>query len=202
MYVSGRFTHSFQIFAGHGERCRHSAPRPLGAPQGDHARRYRRFHAPRLAGRTFAGARTGGRGTVPHQKRGAPCRRMRTRGIAAFRAFGRDQLYLQAGRKSPQGAQRHSAALARRRRTPGVQTGNDRQHPFGRAADPRAFVQRPARDHPRRLSRRGVYSRAHLDAAFFPCSAPFRGSTPWKSVSATSLRTFTRWKRAFRPIRS
>ena len=58
-------------------------------------------------------------------------------------------------------------SLSGRRRTALLQVGNDRQHPFGRAADLGAFFQRPAFDHARRVPRCGVYPRAHLDAALF-----------------------------------
>ena len=167
MYVSGRSAHSFQIFQGDGPQRGHPQPRSVGAAQGHRARGHGRFHPSRLAGRAGTDARTGGRGTVPHPGRGAPARRLLVSGRAAFRRFGRDQLHLQAGRQGAQGAQRHPAAVARRRRTAGHEAGDRRQHPFGRAADPRAFLQRPARRHARRLPGRGLHPRAHLDAPFF-----------------------------------
>ena len=94
MYVSGRFTYPFQIFARHGQKRRHPQPRFMGEAKGHNARRHGRLYPSRLARRACANSRACGRGAVPHQKRGAPCRRVRTSRFAPLCRFGRDQLHI------------------------------------------------------------------------------------------------------------
>ena len=140
----------------------------VGAAQGGAGGRHRRRRPSRLAGRGSGEARSGRGGAVPAETgarvRGGGRGARFLSGDRPIRDRRRDQQHLQEARPHPQGAQHRLLPLLRDHREPPGGAGEDRQHPFGRTADPRPGQPGSAGD--RACDRRPLPpdSRPHLDA--------------------------------------